>query len=983
MYDEVLPKKLRDKILRDLKAKPAKSVKHGDHDQADHGRWATNYGVTPEPMDKQSAYRFWKKTGNEWVQNHLRGELKIGKGQKWVVEKMLGAISEIDADMNSRPAFDEGKLLYRGISANTMADELKGLKVGDVFHEPGYSATAENKRQAEVFAEADMSIAKEYRGALLEITLGPGIHGIDFQAEGYEPYYPEKETLLQRDLAFEVTGIVKGGTWGEVVDKIQVTAYPLPTPKVAKSIKHGDHDQSEHGSWATGGGNAFGYTAGKLPLSDNNQSPAANEVLMRARELQAEGRGEPVADPTEDDQYGGESTYGKSEELLREVGFAVPGADTFIKGWTASVEDSTRYREEAEILARGGDASGVSRDTLAGLHLVEASAPTEETMYRGLSMSSEDLARYQVGSEVPLSFAAFTTARGESEQFASATQDKQAVQLVLESGAKAIPMVGFDPNSVIGEHVTSGWFEVVNVGTTRVTNGFGPTNEITQVTIRHTGTFDLGSPVKSLKHGDHDQSDHGAWAHGGNLERNPPLSGASRSEADKTLSAMYNKNDLNGPLADKLEMTDLQVYAAQHYRSTGYMEINNLLRGDGSDWGREFSPADIRAIELLDETMQKSTLDEFTTVYRGTHMMAGEASTFLDGLKVGEVYTDPTFVSTTRDEDVARDFALNRAPDDAAENRTSIIWELVSPSGTSAIDIEKLFPGYGSHEREVLLGRDTHFRILGKEDGGYGPSGEPVIRIKATVIPTAVKSLKHGDHDQSEHGSWATGGGGNALSEHLTDRSKARFEAAAEKGFAEASRQWSLDKQAAEKLGLTRMEIAAAMAYSANGALDVNRTLRMSPEDKDDMQFWKEYDLGMQANISLYMDQAISRSGLPAETTLYRGMAFSTEEEVAFIKAGSVYTDPGYGSTSGDSNIASTFSMNPDNPNGVGVLWKITAPEGYPSLAVSGILQSDEQETILARGAQYRIDKVSTTGPEENDGMTVVLVRATLLPVRP
>jgi len=267
------------------------------------------------------------------------------------------------------------------------------------------------------------------------------------------------------------------------------------------------------------------------------------------------------------------------------------------------------------------------------------------------------------------------------------------------------------------------------------------------------------TPVKSLKHGDHDQNDHGAWAHGGNLESNPPLSGASRREADKTLSAMYNTNDLNGPLADKLEMTDLQVYAAQHYRSTGYMEINNLLRGDGSDWGREFSPADIRAIELLDETMQKSTLDEFTTVYRGTHMMSGEASTFLDGLKVGEVYTDPTFVSTTRDEDVARDFALNRAPDDAAENRTSIIWELVAPSGTSAIDIEKLFPGYGSHEREVLLGRDTHFRILGKEDGGYGPSGEPVIRIKATVIPTAVKSLKHGDHDQSDHGAWARGGG--------------------------------------------------------------------------------------------------------------------------------------------------------------------------------------------------------------------------------
>jgi hypothetical protein len=506
--------------------------------------------------------------------------------------------------------------------------------------------------------------------------------------------------------------------------------------KPAKSVKHGDHDQSEHGNWATGGGNAFGYTAGKLPLSDNNQSPAANEVLMRARELQAEGRGEPIADPTEDNQYGGEYTYGRSEELLREVGFAVPGADTFIKGWTASVEDSTRYREEAEILARGGDASGVSRDTLAGLHLVEASAPTEETMYRGLSMSSEDLARYQVGSEVPLSFAAFTTARGESEQFASATQDKQAVQLVLESGAKAIPMVGFDPNSIIGEHVTSGWFEVVNVGTTRVTNGFGPTNEITQVTIRHTGTFDLGSPVKSLKHGDHDQSDHGAWAHGG-----------------------------------------------------------------------------------------------------------------------------------------------------------------------------------------------------------------------------------------------------NPLSTHLTDKATARFELLAEKGFDAAAKEWSLDEKAAEEIGLDRMQVAAVMAYGANGAEDVNRTLRLSPEDKDDMQFWKEYDPAMQAVISARMDEAIAKSSLPEQTILHRGMSFGTEEEASFIKAGSVYTDPGYGSTSKDMITASNFAMDPDGEKTVGVLWKITAPAGYPSLPMSEILESGEQEVILARDAHYRIDKVSTTGPEENQGMTVILVRATLLPV--
>jgi hypothetical protein len=137
----------------------------------------------------------------------------------------------------------------------------------------------------------------------------------------------------------------------------------------------------------------------------------------------------------------------------------------------------------------------------------------------------------------------------------------------------------------------------------------------------------------------------------------------------------------------------------------------------------------------------------------------------------------------------------------------------------------------------------------------------------------------------------------------------------------------------------------------------------------------------MQAVISARMDEAIAKSSLPEQTILHRGMSFGTEEEASFFKAGSVYTDPGYGSTSKDMITASNFAMDPDGEKTVGVLWKITAPAGYPSLPMSEILESGEQEVILARDAHYRIDKVSTTGPEENQGMTVILVRATLLPV--
>lgn len=242
-----------------------------------------------------------------------------------------------------------------------------------------------------------------------------------------------------------------------------------------------------------------------------------------------------------------------------------------------------------------------------------------------------------------------------------------------------------------------------------------------------------------------------------------------------------------------------------------------------------------------------------------------------------------------------------------------------------------------------------------------------------------AKSLKHGDHDQSDHGAWAHGG--NILSEHLTDSARAKFEAAAEKAFDNAAEKWSLDKEMVKEIGLSKMEVAALMAYGGDGAADVNRTLRLSEEDKDSIEFWSKYNEGEQAVMSSLMDDAIAKSSLPEQTILHRGMSFGTEEEASFIKAGSVYTDPGYGSTSKDMITASNFAMDPDGEKTVGVLWKITAPAGYPSLPMSEILESGEQEVILARDAHYRIDKVSTTGPEENQGMTVILVRATLLPV--
>jgi hypothetical protein len=676
-------------------------------------------------MDKRSAYGFWKKTGNEWIQNHLRDELKIGKGQKWVVEKMLGAISEIDADMNSRPAFNEGKLLYRGISANTMADELKGLKVGDVFHEPGYSATAENKRQAEVFAEADMSIAKEYRGALLEITLGPGIHGIDFQAEGYEPYYPEKETLLQRDLVFEVTGIVKGGTWGEVVDKIQVTAYPLPTPKVAKSLKHGDHDQSEHGNWATGGGDG----SKENPIRTNSVEDAARALGEGKHvELRTPDQVATLLDRLNDLAKEAEAagTKAKNIDLCQ---LTVPGTNLFC------VESKGIPRVEMPQLKgipnSGSAASDLPADKRGEVDITEAYL--ERLRSSGISLT---------GDEALASHLKATQNELNGGKVAGIMQAARAGGLDLNQPI----VVSKDGYIVDGHHRWAAKVALEHDGiddpeTDMKIPVVRVDQDILEI-LESSKQFaaDMGLPqmaVKSFKHADHDQADHGSWATGGGGRR---VSETQRKEAIERGSAttLGLSGDRNAVQRALRAYTAAKLSDDDDNRPV-HEVLNGLLR-DGrplSEALDALDPEDKAAFKELDRQFQPSdkgwkevpsVLVQDTMLYRGMPGMmdsdqvmdleAGRPVDFGFGiLEPGDRISDRGYGSTSLEVRHATYFAerpvltQDEWTDDSPE-QVPVIWKISAPEGTPALSVDhSIGEGQVYGEAEIILGRNTTYEI--------------------------------------------------------------------------------------------------------------------------------------------------------------------------------------------------------------------------------------------------------------------------------
>jgi ribosomal protein S18 acetylase RimI-like enzyme len=387
---------------------------------------------------------------------------------------------------------------------------------------------------------------------------------------------------------------------------------------VTRARKHADHDQSDHGNWASGGVNNQGRNVVQLGQPYPTRAPHALTGYAEPESSVALPNGRSV-----DIQSGGDAVSG--------------GYNGYFVMHDKETGERMGYLDY--------QSSGRGDDKRVQIAMVETTSN-----YRGQGVATSLLAR-----------------------------------LVAE-----FPEVKIEPGSTTEDG--GRWWESVK-----------PL---------------LPSSSKSLKHGDHDQSDHGSWATGSSADkeeeeraRNDPWTGSAISRSDAFATVNW-------------------------YTGRGSTNINRFLRG--TDKGANDADIQDRVDQMDAAFFRAPAFREEQTLFRGLSARIGEE------LVVGETFADKGFTSTTREVGVTKNFT-------GYGGGQSYIMQITVPAGTRAVEVEL------SSEKEVILNRGSEFQITGMREEGSTTYVD-------AILLNGAKSLKHldGEHDQSDHGSWATGITGGA-----------------------------------------------------------------------------------------------------------------------------------------------------------------------------------------------------------------------------
>ena len=159
--------------------------------------------------------------------------------------------------------------------------------------------------------------------------------------------------------------------------------------------------------------------------------------------------------------------------------------------------------------------------------------------------------------------------------------------------------------------------------------------------------------------------------------------------------------------AEKEAVTD----AIQAYTGTGFIEINSSLR-------RGAMPREqAKAVAVLDAHMGR-TPNDVTEVYRGVPKLPCE-------MKPGATFQDKAFVSTSTNVAIAKGFL-------PISQRTGVLIRITNPRAAKGMDLRKVGDRENRKEKEILLARNTRFRVISVSDkieNNYGTHREVAVRI--------------------------------------------------------------------------------------------------------------------------------------------------------------------------------------------------------------------------------------------------------------
>lgn len=207
---------------------------------------------------------------------------------------------------------------------------------------------------------------------------------------------------------------------------------------------------------------------------------------------------------------------------------------------------------------------------------------------------------------------------------------------------------------------------------------------------------------RSTKHGDHDQSEHGNWSTGGG--------GSDKGERGKHDPALTN-DQWRAMEAVSVDSANIARHAT--VLGTFAREMSKDMEGDGNDASR-------RAWDL--------------------------AAQYADAVGGGSVNLREYVQDNPHGEtaaQIAGSIDQEAQSMEQAQRSMEEFWQTAIAAAGGINTPSEVANSYSNQRASVAAARDNASRLIGAK----------TFRVK--------RSTKHGDHDQSEHGNWATGGGGN------------------------------------------------------------------------------------------------------------------------------------------------------------------------------------------------------------------------------
>lgn len=145
------------------------------------------------------------------------------------------------------------------------------------------------------------------------------------------------------------------------------------------------------------------------------------------------------------------------------------------------------------------------------------------------------------------------------------------------------------------------------------------------------------------------------------------------------------------------ELTPDHLNALNVYNWTRYRLVNSALRMSRTG---EVHAFDKPLVQALDDAIQTGRLITDATVFRGLPARSNPYAL----AKIGDIVTDPAFMSTTTDRKAAAVFARTSTTGPVSEGT---ILEIRLPKGTAATDVIGVL-----HDPELLLERNKPFRVV-------------------------------------------------------------------------------------------------------------------------------------------------------------------------------------------------------------------------------------------------------------------------------